>query len=229
MPTRNRTRGAAVETSEILTELGFDVHDIRGPITAEGEELDPEAADQTQSEGAEPEYYQYYIIAGLEKSSFYLKLQSDRSFGTIIYPMDIISALSGQLEEKEVGAILGEPIDWDSIDENQRYALYSEAIENIIQNTDQDVYYRAVFNLSAYASTSLVQYTTETTEDGFPKEFQCGREFFPFTENLTLQYVNDRVISVLIAGERGRRYVNYSFKIHKEGKEPPEYEIRTVI
>lgn len=224
MPTRSRIQGSVVELSEIIPELGYEVSDFIGPIGPEGEEL---AEDEIEDDG--DTHYRYYLLGDAGESRFYISFNTESEYASIVYPMNILRHLASYLDETEVEAILDNSIKWDNLNEERKQDLYFEAVEKIIDNTEPAEYHRPAFTLSAYASTSLVSYRQTTISEGFPTEIQCDRGIFPYSEQLTLQYVDDHIQPVLIAGERGRRYVEYSFRIDKEDKEPPAYKFTSVF
>lgn len=224
MPTRDRVRGTLVETSEQLSQIGYEAEEIVGPVNSDGEEIPLDEVEERPDEDV-----RYYIIGSSETVSFYILYQLDKNFAMIVYPMNVFSHLSSYLNEEEVETILEESIDWDGISPQRKENINRKAIQKIVEQTDPLKYHRAAFNLSVYASTALVDYNQMTTDEGFPIEFQCVRGMFPYTEQISMSRIDDRVHPVLIAGERGRRYIEYSFRIDKEDKNPKEYKFAALI
>lgn len=222
MPTRSRVQGAVVELSEIISDLGYDVGDFVGPIDENGEEI---AEEEVSEEGD----YRYYLTGDAQGSKFFITFNTGADYASVVYPMDVRRHLSAYLDESELDVLLEEQIDWNNLTEEERQNANFKGVQKIIENTDPSEYLHSAFTLSAYASTALVSYRQTTTSDGFPVEFQCSLGIFPYTEQLTLQSVDNRIQPVLTAGERGRRYVEYSFRIDKENKDPSEYEFRSIF
>lgn len=222
MPTRSRVQGSVVELSEVISDLGYEVGDFVGPIGENGEEV-------AEEEISDEEDYRYYLTGDAQGSKFFITFSTGTDYASVVYPMDIRRHLTGYLDESEIEAIIEDEINWDDLTEEEKQNINYNAVQNIIENTDPSEYLPSAFTLSAYASTALVSYRQTTTSNGFPVEFQCDQGIFPYTEQLTLQSVDNRIQPVLTAGERGRRYVEYSFRVDKENKDPSEYEFRAMF
>lgn len=216
MPTRERVRGAIVEVSELLAELGWEPREVIGPVDESGEDIGANDLDP------DSERAQYFLVASAHRANFYVQLPLDSPFASIVYPLNVLNVLGSRLSGEEIESILD--VTWDDLDEERREGAQVEAAHRILSNSDPDEIRAGAFALSTYASTALVEYQHRTTEAGFPAEFHCVRALFPYTENLTLAQLDRRITPVIIAGERGRRYVEYSFDIDREDKEPPEFE-----
>ncbi|GAB3690418.1 hypothetical protein GCM10028857_26770 [Salinarchaeum chitinilyticum] len=226
MPRRERVRGAIVEVAELLPKLGYEAHDVIGPVDEQGEDVPMEAL---EAEEELERSVQYYLTGSAGGANFYVMFELDKEFALIVYPMDVLRHLGSLLDEDEARQILDEPIDWDDVEPQAEDRLYRTAARTVVNNTDPEQFHRAAFTLSAQASTSIVDYHHTTTENGFPVEFQCARGMFPYTERLSIERLDNRLFPVRVAGERGRRYVEYSFHIAKEDREPAEYEFRNLI
>lgn len=224
MPTRQRIRSSILVLSERLDDLGYTVGNVLGPYNESGEKV-PE----DEVSGLEDEDLQYFLTARVSKSEFYIQFRTAYEYGIIVYSMDILGHLASYLDNEEVESIIEESISWADLEEEKELQLRSQAVESIISNTDPVQFHEAAFNLGVYASTSMVEYLQTTTENGFPKQFQTTRGIFPYTEKMSLKRVDDRIHPVIVAGERGRRYVEYSFRIDKDDKDPSEYEFRHII
>jgi len=223
MPTNQRVRSAIVGVSEGLADLGYEVIDLVGPINSEGQEISEE-----ELEGEEAGV-QYYLTGQSRHVNFYITFNLDNRYAVAVYPMNVLRHLGSYLDRDEIDRLLDRSIDWEDIDEQERDRMAMDAAEQAVENTDPAQYHMAAFNLSAYASTSLVDYRQITTDNGFPTEFQCVRGLFPYTEHMTIKRLDDRVQPIIIAGERGRRYMEYSFRLEKEDKSPEEYEFAAII
>lgn len=222
MPTNQRVRSAIIDVSEGLADIGYEVIDLVGPIS-EGKEISEEELEGEESG------VQYYLTGQARHAHFYIVFELDKRYAVIVYPMNVLRHLGSYLDRDEMGELLDRSVDWEDLDDQQEDSVARDAAEQVVENTEPIQYHRAAFNLSAYASTSLVDYRQMTTENGFPTEFQCARGLFPYTEHMTIKRLNDRVQPVIIAGERGRRYIEYSFHIDKEEKSPDEYEFAALI
>jgi len=223
MPTNRRVRSAIITITEALEDIGYELLDLIGPVDRDGEEI---------SEDEVPEHepdVQYYLTGQGRRAKFYIRFSLNRKFANIVYPMDVLGHLGSYLERDEIEALLDQSIDWESVDLAEVDSLAVDAAERVVSNTDPIEYHTAAFNLSAYASTALVDYRQVTTNNGFPTEFQCSRGLFPYTEQMTIKELDDRLEPVLVAGERGRRYMEYSFRIEKEDRVPEDYEFTTII
>ncbi|WP_436933715.1 hypothetical protein [Halovenus marina] len=203
--------------------MGYEIDDFSGPIKEDGEEVEPE-----KIEDEEDGRFRYYLTIKLEGSQCYIVFDTAFRHAEITYPLNIANTVSRQLETDEIEELTGESVDWESLDELEESDLKRNAALKVIDNTDPSTAHRASFNLSAYTSTALVDYRHRLAENNFPIEFQCTRSMFPYTEDVTLQYLDDRIMPVIIAGERGRRYAQYSFAIEKEDRQPAEYEIESL-
>lgn len=223
MPTKQRVRGAIVEVSERISDLGYETHELVGPVNSEGEEISADEVDEVSDE------VRYYLTGSANGANFYILFSPSREYTTIVYPMNVLGYLGRQLDEDEVNSIIDEDIEWEELNSQSEDQARNSAAERIIDNTDPGHFHRAAFNLSTYASTSLVDYQQITTENGFPAEFQCVRGMFPYSEQISMARLEDRIYPVVIAGERGRRYAEYSFRIDKEDKIPQEYEFRSLL
>lgn len=224
MPTKERIQAATVELTEKLADLGYHVDDFIGPVGPDGEQIDPEAVDKDSDRDLK-----YYLFSGSDESRFYILFKTGSEFAYIVYPMDILRQISTQLGPHDVEALLNESVEWQQLTAEEEELKYADAVRVVIENTDQSAYYTSAFNLTAYASTALVEYRGQTTDTGFPTEFQCVNTFFPFTEQISLANLDDRIRPVIIAGSRGRRYAEYAFQINKEPEDASDYEIHCVI
>lgn len=217
MPSNDRTRSVVIELSERLVDLGFEITDLVGPLDSRGEEADFENGDEDTG-------LHYYLLAEGSRGRFYIAVGTDRKYGEIVYQMDVIKHLSNYLDESEVDSVLDSDHEWDDLEETESEQIEKEAVVQILSNSDPYILHNASFNLSAYASTSVVNYHSNTVNEYFPAKYQCVRSIFPYSEHMTLKEVDDRVEPVLIAGERGRRYVEHSFHIRSVDEEEGEYE-----
>jgi len=217
MPTDDRIRSAMIEVAEQLEKLGYKIDESRGPVSSEGEFIPEEEIENT-------ERIQYYLIARAGEKFFYILFDSQKSYATVVYPFNVLKHLGQRLSNEEVEAILDEEIDWEDLEDGSSSRLHTQAADAVIENTPPEVFHQPAFNLSIYASSAVVDYRQTRMERGFPREFQSARGIFPYTERMTLSKLDDRVDPVIIAGERGRRYVEYSFIIDKEDKDPQNYE-----
>lgn len=224
MPSNERIRGSIVEMSDRLGDLGYGTKQLVGPIAGDGEEIRPEDIDENT---AKP--ISYYLVAESGEQEFYIEFSTEREFSTIVFPLSVEKRLANRLSDEELRGLLDEEIDIEDFNSEEREVLLKRGARNIIRNTPAEHYLKAQFVIGSQASTSLVDYV-QTTVEGFPVEFRCRRAIFPYTENLTLEYVDDRVHPVIIAGNRGRRYVDSSVAILNsvdgESLDPNEYEVR---
>lgn len=223
MPTDQRIHSAIIDITEGLSDIGYNVTDLIGPINNDGEEIPEEEVNTEESDVV------YYLTAETSHANFYIRFTSSDQYAVVVYPMNVLRHLGSYLNKDELAELLDRSIDWDVINDGDRNMLFEDAAKKIVDNTDPVKYHTAAFNLSAYASTSLVNYRQITTENGFPTEFQCARALFPYTEHMTIRRIDDRVQPTIISGERGRRYMEYSFHIDKEDRSPKEYEFKAII
>lgn len=224
MPTNERIRGTIVEVSERLEDLGYQMTDFVGPVDETGEEISEE-----KLQGKEPPEAAYYLVSEANGAQFYIMFQTSAKYASIVYPMNALSYLGRNLDIDEIGQILEQDLDDSELTAEEIQELSIEAAKKIVENTSVDQFHTPAFNLSAYASTSLVEYRQQTTDRGFPTEVQCTRGMFPYDEQISLNYLDDRVHPVIIAGERARRYIEYAFTIDKQNKDPIEYTFKSVL
>lgn len=217
MPTDNRIQSALIEVAEQLDRLGYMIEETRGPLNMKGDVV---AGDEIE----DTDRFQYYLIARGNEEVFYILFDNKRDHAVVVYLFDVLSSLGQKLNDEEVKAILDDPVDWDDLSDDEIEILHSRAVEEVIENTSPNPFHHAAFNLSVYASSAIVDYKQTRTESGLPREFQSTRAMFPYTDHMSLSELNDRVGSVIIAGERGRRYVEHAFLIDKEEKQPQDYE-----
>jgi len=207
MPAKEQTAKAADEITSKLNRLGFDEISREGPIEIEHD-------DST--------VHQYFVYANKLNTVFYFQLLDEYEFGTIVYSYSVASTIAGQLSDEEVQELTGQ----DPEQELEK-PLHREAGIQMIEQTPQESLIRPKFNLAAYATTALVNYREETTENGFPARFQCVRAVFPYDGNMSLRELDNRVETTLTAGDRGARYVESALIVDKgENKEPSEYVLR---
>lgn len=210
MPTENRVDAAVVEISEKIERLGDDVVDIIGP------------EEPTEKENG----VRYYILIESNESRYYIALTTAYEYGTVVYPYETYTHIGALLSEDEIESFHSEEINWEDEDREEVQKKTDEAAAKIINNTSAGEIWQAVFNLSAYASTSLVNYYAEQDNNsGFPHQFQCTRNIFPFTEELSLRSLDSRTTPTVIAGKRGKKYIESAIYINKEDREPQEYTI----
>lgn len=224
MPSPEKVEAKLFEVSETLESLGYEITDVVGPNNKQGEPIDPE-----EYENIGDTEVVYYLSCQLQRAEFYIAFSSNRETASIIYPMDVLAYLGSRLSENEVESIVDEQINWESLspeDERKNRVLASKTI---VEQTDPEDYAQPAYNLSAYASTSLIDYRQNTTEEGFPTEYQCIRLMFPYTEQITMKSVEDRIMPVIVAGNRGKRYMNYSFRFETKDRKPEEYRFKSVM
>lgn len=209
-----------VEIREILEDLGYEVVRVRGPFDQDGDLIDDEADFDDSNPDSR---LLYFLIANAGPAQFYIRFDTGAKYAQMTYQMNIIRYVSRQLEEDEVELLLDINPVWDDIDPSEHEAHFSNAIRKIIENSDPIEFNKASYYLFAYSTTALVEHVQERTEDGFPTTFECTRTLFPYTENMTLQHVDDRLLQLLIAGNRGHRYVREAFIIDKTSDNPTEY------
>jgi hypothetical protein len=220
-----RVQSKVVEVGETLENIGYEVNEFIGPTNSEGDPVDPEQDEELEEE----DDLLYYLTCNLEGAEFYIAFSTNRKTASIIYPMDVLAYLGSQLSENEVESLVDESINWGSLspEEEEEYGI--SASKTIINQTDPENYIIPAYNLSAYVSTSLIDYRQTTTEEGFPTRFQCLRLMFPYTEQVTMKSLEDRIMPVIVAGNRGKRYIEYAFRFEKEDREPQEYEFKSII
>jgi len=223
MPTNQRVQSAIVDLSEGLSAIGYETKDVIGPVNPNGEPIPEEEIEEIQED------VQYYLTAETSRSSFYIRFDLDSEYAIVVYPMSVLGHIGSYLNKDEVEALVGESIDWGETNDQEEDMITKRAAELVVENADKSQYHTAAFNLSVYASTSVVDYRQTTTDSGFPVEFQCLRAIFPYSENMTMERIDNRVHPVIIAGERGRRYVEYAFRINKDNKSPEEYEFESIF
>lgn len=224
MPTEKRLRSAITEISEKIELIGYEVNEVIGPLNSDDKKIGREEFEENIQEDVH-----YYLTAGIEKISFYIQFRLDREFAMIVYPLDVFRQLSILIDNKETEAILTQAYDWDKLGAKEKEQLHIKAINKITQNTNSEQFLEAAFNLTIYASSENVQYKQNTTDDGFPVKYQCVRPLFPYTEQMTISHIDNRIFPVINAGERGKRYIQYIFRLDKENKQPQEYEIKSLL
>lgn len=212
------------EVSENLESLGYEIRDVVGPNNKAGESIDPE-----EVENIKDMEVVYYLSCELQQAEFYIAFSTNRKTASIIYPMDVLAYLGSRLSENEVESVVDEQINWENLSSENEREYRVSASKTIVEQTDPEDYAYPAYNLSAYASTSLIDYRQTTTKDGFPTEYQCLRLMFPYTEQITMKSVEDRIMPVIVAGNRGKRYMDYSFRFETENRDPEEYKFKAVI
>lgn len=223
MPTDERLRGVLVELAETLEELGYEIDEILGPVSNDGEEVDEDTVDSDT-------VLNYFIMGAASGSRFYIVLGSNRKYGEVVYPFDVRKQLATNIQERHVDKILGKTHEWGEFEsDGEGVKLRHDAIDKVIENTRPVVKRRATFNLSAYASTAVVDHRQGFSDGQFPVQFQCLRAIFPFSEQISLKHLDDTVHPVLIAGERGRRYVESAFTIADDTTDSGKYEVQLLF
>jgi hypothetical protein len=213
MPTERRVEGATVEISEKVERLGDDVVDVIGP-----------QEEDSENENAEEEIG-YYILIESNESRYYIYLSTAREYASVVYPYETYTHIGALLSKEEIESFHDEDVNWEDSSSEEIQIKTDEAAAQVINNTSADEIWQATFNLSAYASTSFVEYYPTQYDSGFPHQFQCTRVIFPFTEDLSLKYLDSRITPTIVAGKRGKRYVESAIYIDKEDKDPKDYVI----
>lgn len=213
MPTKNRVRGAIVEITDKLERIGYTDYDVVEPQMSE---------DEDEDEDEEDDHPAFYIFVRHPGANFYVALPLETEHGDINYPFRISTFLANRLTDDEIEQIC-ENSDRNLPENSGNDDLKGElAGIEVIENSSSDQLGMAQFHLSAYASTALVDYEIEPTRTGFPSMFRCRRGVLPYTDDFSLRTLDNRTDSVIAAGKRGRRYVEASFFIDKEG-DPTDY------
>jgi hypothetical protein len=227
MPTEQQIEVVIGELLEIVDQLGYDSGDVIGPLyepDAEDDEDEEEIGEASKTEESHIEETLYYLTASGKVGSFYIAFSTEYKYASVNYPLSIGLNIGSRLEPDEVLELSESSADWDDLEETEKDDLYESAGITIIENTPIESIWHPKFNISAYASTALVSYEETLTENGFPYQFRCNRGMFPYTEELTLKSIDDRISSVMIAGNRGKRYVDSSFVVDDSG-DIDEYEL----
>ena len=218
MPTERRIEATIVALSEVLEQIGYQIEETTEPRALDNENGDFDSAEKI-----------YYLIINARQSQFYITFRTDLNYCSIVYPMDIMKHLSLYLDDEEVDLIMNVDSKWQNLNDKQKEELYTEAIIKIVNNTDKSRIREASFDLFKYASSPMIELLFERDENGFPLLFQCNRGIFPYTQELSMKEVDDRVFPVLVAGRKGRKFVEHSYRIKKEDREPDEYEFVSKI
>lgn len=209
MPTKQRLQGTVVEISQKLEKLGYEDFEV----------IEPGEESESNSEAV------YYIFVEAAIGNFYIVLSTEQMYGRIVYPYDIGRHIGEALEKEEAKELAKETGKIDTVENVDDSDLRSLAGIKVINQTPIDGLWRGKFNISAHGSTSLVSYREELTENGFVNRFKSVKGFLPFEDDFSLRTLDDRIDAVLIAGNRGRRYVESSLYIVDKG-EPEEYIIK---
>jgi len=206
MPTKEETADAADEIANKCKRLGFGDIIQEGPIEIEEEDTT---------------IHRHYVYAKKVNNVFYFQLTDKYEFGNVVYSYSVAKSIASQLDDDEVRELA----DRDSEDDITESVLKKAGVQ-IIEQTPRGSLIMPKFNLSAYATTALVNYKEETTENGFPERFQCVRGIFPYDGDMSLRELDDRVETTLTAGDRGARYVESALFLDRgEENEPSEYVI----
>lgn len=225
MPSGKRVESKVIEVGETLENIGYEINEFIGPTNSEGDSVDPEQDEDSEEE----DDLLYYLTCSLEGAEFYIAFPTNRKTASIVYPMDVLAYLGSQLSENEIETLADESINWGSLSPEEKEEYEILASKTVINQTDPENYIIPAYNLSACVSTSLIDYRQTITEDGFPTRFQCLRLMFPYTEQVTMKSLEDRIMPVIVAGNRGKRYIEYAFQFEKEDRDPQEYEFNSII
>jgi len=202
MPPNEEVENAAENICDMVTRLGFEFEDM------------------VVSEGKEDKNKNYYIYANKGGEKFYIILPTAYDFGEIVYPFNIAMTIGSLLSDEEINDLVSEEVEYPQ----------ERAGEILIEQTPINRILRAKFSIAAYSSTSLVSYSENTAENGFPTEYECRRGIFPYTEGFSIRELDDRIESAIIAGKNGARYVRNGLFIDKDNKQDPtEYRLFTAL
>ena len=219
MPSDQRVQAQLVEIQELLPGLGYSIEDITGPTGPQGGALTERDLEEDDVEAV------YSITARARGPVFSINLSTSSPYASVTYRLNTIDHLSDHLTETQVSELLQDNVSWDKISEERKIELRREALERVLNNTDPREWVGGAFNLSVYASGWRVKYDQEVNSNGFPLMYRCAKAFFPYSEEITLRRLDEAIDPVIIAGERGLRYLDSSFYIDTEGQ-PEEYTLK---
>jgi hypothetical protein len=202
MPPHEEVEDAVEDVSDMVTRLGFELDHVDEP---NDEQQDNE---------------NYYIYANKSGEHFYIILTTAYEFGEVVYAFNIAASIGNLLSEEEIDKLVDDDVEYPR----------ERAGEVLIEQTPIARILRAKFSISAYSSNSLVNYSENTAENGFPIKYECRRGIFPYTDGFSIRKLDDRIESTITAGKRGARYVNNGLFIDKNNKEDPtEFELYTAL
>lgn len=217
MPSEAHVETVLSDIKRKLKELGDEVHEIHGPIrTSELEEVEAAVEDE---EG------RYYLSATTPNDSvYYVAASTEWKYCAVVYPYQITNHIGRQLDRDEITGVLGDDINQEELEQGEIEKYRLEAAEHILENTPTEVCWDAKFALLAYASSAEVSYRVEENENGVPMYFQTSRNIFPYTNLPSPRSLNDRIVSVINMGRRGKGFVETTFVVNRDG-DPGEWEL----
>lgn len=216
MPTEQRVQGTVVEISQKLENLGYTNLEV----------VDPSGVDESEEKNEDNEEDPnpvFYIFAETPRANFYIAITTGANYGKIVYPYQISNHIGEQLEDDDVDYLVSEQ-EYEFEDDEDRELMKKVAGEQVIEQTPIEDLWHAKFNLSAYATTALAEYEETLGENGFPIQFKCQKGILPYEDDFSLRTLDNSINAVLIAGNRGRRYIEASLYVDDEG-DPDEYVI----
>lgn len=206
MPTEELIEATAVDLTEKLESVGYEVDGLEGPQTFGDQDGD-----------------RYYLYFSSAESNFYITFSSNEPAAQLVYPFNVARSIASQLADDERAALVEYAPELAPDSEDSKFDIGRYLANNCRSGAGE---FR--FNLSNYASSPLVYYDDETTEDGFPVQFTSYAGLLPYRDEFGLVELDRRTDRVHSAGQQGRRYVRTSLTVDVSGP-PEEYELRVTF
>lgn len=215
MRTENQYFAALDEVQTYADDFNMDILDF---VTHEvKEDGDEEGSDQEETRE------QHYIILEDNNRTIYVTSRPQWEFFALQYPLDFIEFVAGGLSEEDVNKIL-EKLDVKENDPETSDQVI--AAREVIKNTDVEIINSLKNFLNTAAPAGQAEFQTQHSDEIPLTGMSIVGYVFPYEDDFSLRTFADKVMQVLVAGQRASNIVATSTRLsHPDEGGSEEYEI----
>jgi len=217
MRTENQYFAALDQVQTYADDFNMTVLDV---VTQEVKE-DGGEDDADQQETRE----QHYIVLEDNNRTVYVTCQQQWEFFALQYPLDFVDFVAGGLSEEDVGEILDKS---DDDKDNSEVSDQVLAAREVIKNTDTDIVNTLKSFLNTAAPEGQVEFQTQRSDEIPLTGMSMVGYIFPYEDDFSLRTFSDKIMEVLVAGQRASNIVSTSTRLtHPDEGESEEYEMKS--
>lgn len=203
MPTENQYYAALDEVQAFADDFNMNIINVLTQEVPTGDEDGENADDQETAE-------QHYIVLEDSDRTIYVTGQQQWRFFALQYPLNFVDFVAGGLSEEDVEQILNHA---DEVSEDGEATDREIAAREVIKNTDPNVINSLKNFLNTAAPGGLTEFQTQRTEEIPLTGMSLVGYIFPYDDDFSLRSFADKVMEVLVAGQRASNIVATSTRL----------------